>query len=41
MIPILIAARLKSKRLQKKALLTLYDKPLIIKLVERLKESKD
>jgi spore coat polysaccharide biosynthesis protein SpsF len=39
-IPILIAVRLKSKRLEKKALLNLYDEPLIIKLVNRVKQSK-
>ncbi len=36
----LVAVRLKSQRLKKKALLNLYDKPLIIKLVDRIKESK-
>tara|TARA_Y100000816_G_C25986157_1_gene515048 strand:+ start:41 stop:802 length:762 start_codon:yes stop_codon:yes gene_type:complete len=37
---ILVAARLKSQRLKEKALLNLYDKPLIVKLVDRLKKSK-
>ena len=39
-IPILIAARLKSRRLRKKAILKLFDEPLIIKLIQRLKKSK-
>lgn len=39
-IPILIAARLSSKRLPGKALLKIYDKPMIVELVERLKCSK-
>ena len=37
---ILIAVRLKSKRLKNKALLNLYDEPLIIKLTKRLKKAK-
>ncbi len=37
---ILVAVRLKSQRLKEKALLQLYDKPLIVKLVDRLKKSK-
>lgn len=37
---ILIAVRLKSKRLKNKALLHLYDEPLIIKLTKRLKKTK-
>ena len=37
---ILVAVRLKSKRLKNKALLNLFDKPLIIQLTERLKKSK-
>ena len=36
---ILVAVRLKSKRLKKKAMLNLYDKPLIVELVERLRKS--
>tara|TARA_B100001123_G_C15266643_1_gene1008678 strand:- start:290 stop:1051 length:762 start_codon:yes stop_codon:yes gene_type:complete len=36
---ILVAVRLKSKRLNKKALLKLYNKPLILTLTERLKKS--
>lgn len=37
---ILIAVRLKSQRLKEKALLKLYDEPLIIKLTKRLKKAK-
>ena len=37
---ILVAVRLKSKRLKNKALLKLYNKPLILQLAERLKKSK-
>ena len=37
---ILVAVRLKSKRLKNKALLNLFDKPLIVQLTERLKRSK-
>ena len=37
---ILVAVRLKSKRLKKKALLKLFNKPLIVQLTERLKKSK-
>ena len=37
---ILIAVRLKSERLKEKAILELYDEPLIIKLVKRLRNSK-
>ena len=38
---ILVAVRLKSKRLKEKAILILHDKPLIVKLVERLNKSKE
>ena len=37
---ILVAVRLKSKRLKNKALLNLFNKPLITQLTERLKKSK-
>ena len=37
---ILVAVRLKSKRLKNKDLLNLFDKPLIVQLTERLKKSK-
>ena len=37
---ILVAVRLKSKRLKNKALLNLFDLPLIIQLTKRLKKSK-
>lgn len=37
---ILVAVRLKSKRLKNKALLNLFNKPLIIQLTERLQKSK-
>ena len=37
---VLIAVRLNTKRLKKKALLNLYDKPLISSLTDRLKQSK-
>ncbi len=37
---ILVAVRLKSKRLKKKALLKFFNKPLIVQLTERLKKSK-
>jgi len=37
---ILIAVRLKSKRLKKKSIVKLYDKPLIIHLTERVAQSK-
>ena len=37
---ILIAVRLNSKRLKKKAILNLYDQPLILKLTERVSKSK-
>ena len=37
---ILIAVRLNSKRLKKKAILNLYDQPLILKLTERVNKSK-
>ncbi len=36
---ILIAVRLKSKRLEKKALLKIFDQPMILFLVKRLKRS--
>tara|TARA_B100001093_G_C26813297_1_gene1008498 strand:- start:1372 stop:2133 length:762 start_codon:yes stop_codon:yes gene_type:complete len=39
-IVILIAVRLKSVRLKEKAMLNLFDKPLILKLVDRMKQSK-
>lgn len=37
---ILVAVRLKSQRLKNKALLDLFDKPLILELTQRLKKSK-
>ena len=37
---ILVAVRLSSNRLKNKALLNLYDSPLILKLTERIKKSK-
>ena len=37
----LVAVRLNTKRLKKKALLNLYNKPLILRLTERLKISKN
>ena len=36
----LVAVRLNTKRLKKKALLNLYNKPLILRLTERLKKRK-
>ena len=37
----MVAVRLNTKRLKKKALLNLYNKPLILRLTERLKISKN